>query len=326
MDHCIKKLEDKVEDVNHKKTEIMNTRLSNQRIFAVSAQRAIGAGQPVYIIAEIGINHNGSLDIARKLIDEAVAAGCDAVKFQKRTPELCTPKDQWHLERDTPWGRMTYINYRKIIELGYDEYAAIDAYCKEKGIDWFVSCWDEESVDFMEQFNPGVYKFASASLTDHGLIEKVKKTGKPYILSTGMSTITEIRAAVETFGTDNLMIAHSTSAYPCPPQELNLRMIETLAELYPGVPIGYSGHETGLATTVAAVAMGACFVERHFTLDRAMWGSDHAASVEPQGMHKLVRDIRDVELAMGDGIKKVYDSELGAMKRLRRVHYATATI
>jgi N-acetylneuraminate synthase len=298
----------------------MNTTLGKS--FAVSAKRSIGAGQPVYIIAEIGINHNGSLDIAKKLIDEAVAAGCDAVKFQKRTPELCTPKDQWHLERDTPWGRMTYINYRKIIELGYDEYASIDAYCKEKGIDWFVSCWDEESVDFMEQFNPGVYKFASASLTDHGLIAKVKTTGKPYILSTGMSTLDEIRAAVDTFGTDNLLIAHSTSAYPCPPQELNLRMIDTLADLYPGVPIGYSGHETGLATTIAAVAMGASFVERHFTLDRAMWGSDHAASVEPQGMQKLVRDIRDVEQAIGDGVKRVYDSELGAMKRLRRVHYA----
>lgn len=318
MDHFLKELK----TLTIKKTEIMNSTLGNSRSFAVSAKRKIGAGQPVYIIAEIGINHNGSLDIAKKLIDEAVTAGCDAVKFQKRTPELCTPKDQWHLERDTPWGRMTYINYRKIIELGYEEYAAIDAYCKEKGIDWFVSCWDEESVDFMEQFNPGVYKFASASLTDHALIGKVKTTGKPYILSTGMSTIDEIRSAVDTFGTDNLMIAHSTSAYPCAPQELNLRMIDTLADLYPGVPIGYSGHETGLATTVAAVAMGAAFVERHFTLDRAMWGSDHAASVEPQGMQKMVRDIRDVEQAMGDGIKRVYDSELGAMKRLRRVHYA----
>jgi len=286
--------------------------------FQVSNKRSIGAGQPVYVIAEIGINHNGSLDIAKKLIDEAVTAGCDAVKFQKRTPELCTPKDQWYLERDTPWGRMTYINYRHMIELGFDEYEAIDAYCKEKGIDWFVSCWDAVAVDFMEQFNPGVYKFASASLTDHDLIAKVKKTGKPYILSTGMSTMDEIRDAIERFGADNLMVAHSTSAYPCPPQELNLRMIETLMDMYPDTPIGYSGHETGLATTVAAVALGACFVERHFTLDRAMWGSDHAASVEPQGMQKLVRDIRDVELALGDGIKRVYDSELGAMKRLRR--------
>jgi len=292
----------------------MNTSTS----FRVSSKRTIGVGHPVYVIAEIGINHNGSLDIAKKLIDEAVLAGCDAVKFQKRTPELCTPKDQWYLERDTPWGRMTYINYRNMIELGYEEYSEIDVYCKEKGIDWFVSCWDEPSVDFMEQFNPGVYKFASASLTDHPLIGKVKQTGKPYILSTGMSTMTQIKDAIDKFGTDNLMIAHSTSAYPCPPQELNLRMIGTLADLYPGTPIGYSGHETGLATTVAAVAMGACFVERHFTLDRAMWGSDHAASVEPQGMQKLVRDIRDIELSLGDGIKRVYDSELGAMKRLRR--------
>jgi N-acetylneuraminate synthase len=296
------------------------------KVFGVSPKRSIGAGQPVYIIAEIGINHNGSMDIAKRLIDEAVAAGCDAVKFQKRTPELCTPKDQWHLERDTPWGRMTYINYRHMIELGFEEYSEIDAHCKAKGIDWFVSCWDEESVDFMEQFDPGVYKFASASLTDHALIEKVKRTGKPFILSTGMSTMDEIRGAVDKFGTDNLLIAHSTSAYPCPPQELNLRMIETLSEWYPDTPIGYSGHETGLATTIAAVAMGACFVERHFTLDRAMWGSDQAASVEPQGMQKLVRDIRDVEQSLGDGIKRVYDSELGAMKRLRRARATPSTI
>lgn len=288
------------------------------KTFKVSDKRSIGAGHPVYVIAEIGINHNGSLDIARSLIDEAVVAGCDAVKFQKRTPELCTPKDQWHLERDTPWGRMTYINYRHMIELGYEEYEEIDHYCREKGIDWFVSCWDEDSVDFMEQFNPGVYKFASASLTDHSLIAKVKATGKPYILSTGMSTMDEIRDAVDKFGTDDLMIAHSTSAYPCPPQELNLRMVGTLEDMYPDTPVGYSGHETGLATTLAAVALGACFVERHFTLDRAMWGSDHAASVEPQGMQRLVRDIRDLEVALGDGVKRVYESEMGAMKRLRR--------
>jgi N-acetylneuraminate synthase len=298
---------------------------SGRRSFRVSSKRAIGTGHPVYIIAEIGINHNGSLALAKRLIDEAVLAGCDAVKFQKRTPELCTPKDQWLLERDTPWGRMTYINYRHMVELGYDEYEAIDVYCKQKGIDWFVSCWDEVSVEFMEQFQPGVYKLASASLTDHALIGKAKKTGRPYILSTGMSTMEEIRSAVDKFGTDNLMIAHSTSAYPCPPHELNLRMIHTLADLYPDTPIGYSGHETGLATTVAAVVMGATFVERHFTLDRAMWGSDHAASVEPQGMQKLVRDIRDIEMAMGDGVKRVYESEMGAMKRLRRTRLVEQT-
>ena len=288
------------------------------RHIQINDYRSIGDGYGTYIIAEIGINHNGSLDIAKKLIDEAAAAGCDAVKFQKRTPELCTPKDQWHIVRETPWGQMTYINYRHMVEFGFDEYEAIDKHCREKGIDWFASCWDEEAVDFIEQFNPPMYKFASASLTDHALIEKVKMLGRPYILSTGMSTMREITQAIDKFGTDNLLVAHSTSAYPCPPKELNLRMIDTLAGLYPETPIGYSGHETGLSTTVAAVAMGASFVERHFTLDRAMWGSDQAASVEPQGMQRLVRDIRDIETAFGDGVKRVYDSELGALKRLRR--------
>ncbi|NDE10158.1 MAG: N-acetylneuraminate synthase [Chitinophagia bacterium] len=284
----------------------------------IKPERSIGQNEPVYIIAEIGINHNGSIELAKKLIDEAAAAGCDAVKFQKRTPELCTPKDQWEIMRDTPWGRMSYINYRKLIEFGYEEYGIIDAHCKEKKIDWFVSCWDEEAVDFIEQFNPSIYKFASASLTDHSLIEKVKGLNKPYILSTGMSTMSEINETINLFGLDNTLIAHSTSAYPCHPSELNLNMIHTLKNLFPETPIGYSGHETGLAPTLAAVVMGACFVERHFTTDRSMWGSDQAASVEPQGMQKLVRDIRDIEIGLGDGIKKVYDSELGSLKKLRR--------
>jgi N-acetylneuraminate synthase len=284
----------------------------------IKKNRSIGANQPVYIIAEIGINHNGSLDIARQLIDAAVQAGCDAVKFQKRTPELCVPRDQWNLERETPWGRMTYIEYKHKTEFGYDEYAIIDDYCRIKGIDWFASAWDEPSVDFLEQFNPLMYKLASASLTDLPLLAKVKATGRPFMLSTGMSTQREIEQAVRFVGLDRVMIAHSTSAYPCPPNELNLRMVQTLQNMYPNTPIGYSGHETGLATTVAAVALGATFVERHFTLDRAMWGSDHAASVEVVGMAKLVRDIRDTEAALGDGIKRVYDSELGPRKRLRR--------
>jgi N-acetylneuraminate synthase len=284
----------------------------------ITKKRKIGLGEPVYVIAEIGINHNGSVEIAKKLVSEAAAAGCDAVKFQKRTPELCVPKDQWYLERDTPWGRMTYIDYRHKIELTKSDYEEIDMHCRLRGIDWFVSCWDEESVNFIEQFEVPLYKMASASLTDYSLIEKVKSTGKPYMLSTGMSTHEEIIATVEKFGTDNLLVAHSTSAYPCSPNELNLKMIQTLAQMYPDTPIGYSGHETGLAPTVTAVALGACFVERHFTLDRAMWGSDHAASVEPQGMQKLVRDIRDIEVAFGDGVKKVYQSEMSALKRLRR--------
>ncbi|MVM36037.1 N-acetylneuraminate synthase [Spirosoma sp. HMF4905] len=291
------------------------------KTITLNTGRKIGAGQPSYIIAEIGINHNGSLDLAKKLIDEAVLAKADAVKFQKRTPEICVPRDQWNIMRDTPWGRMTYIDYKRKTEFGMLEYNAIDQYCREVGIDWFASAWDVESVDFLEAFDPCLYKLASASLTDLGLIEKILHTGRPLMLSTGMSTLAEIEEAialVTEFDADYpLLVAHSTSAYPCKPEELNLRMIPALQASYPTIPIGYSGHETGLATSVAAVTLGATFVERHFTLDRAMWGSDHAASVEPQGLQRLVRDIRDAELALGDGIKKVYESELGPMKRLR---------
>lgn len=281
--------------------------------------RMIGDGEPVYMIAEIGINHNSSVDIARKMIDGAIFSGCDAVKFQKRTPELCVPKEQWEIERDTPWGRMTYIEYRHRMEFTAEQFGEIDAYCREKGIDWFASCWDESSVDFIDQFDPPLYKAASASLTGHNLLLKMKATGKPLMISTGMSTQDEIKTAVQTIGTDNLLITHSTSAYPCKPEELNLRMIQTLKRKYPDVPIGYSGHETGLAPTWGAVALGATFIERHITLDRAMWGTDQAASVEIMGLHNLVRNIRDIEKSLGDGIKRVYMSELGALKKLRRV-------
>lgn len=285
---------------------------------ALNGNRTIGAGEPVYIIAEIGINHNGSLDIAKKLIDWATIAGCDAVKFQKRTPELCVPRDQWDKERNTPWGKMSYIDYKRKTEFDKEEFSEIDRYCAQKNIDWFASAWDEPSVEFLEQFNPVMYKLASASLTDTSLIQKVLATGRPLMLSTGMSTEMEIEDAVNLADTDGLMIAHSTSAYPCDPSELNLNMIRTLAARF-DAPIGYSGHETGLAPTLAAVSLGATFVERHVTLDRAMWGSDHAASVEPQGVIKLVRDIRDIERSLGDGVKKVYESEREPMKRLRRV-------
>jgi N-acetylneuraminate synthase len=282
--------------------------------------KEIGNGSPCYIIAEIGINHNGSLETAKLLIDAAIEAKVDAVKFQKRTPEICVPKDQWEIMRDTPWGPMTYINYKRKTEFGALEYSEIDSYCKSKGIDWFASAWDEPSVDFMENFEPAMYKLASASLTDDPLIRKICATGRPIMISTGMSRVDEIIFAVELireYGDYPLMIAHSTSAYPCKPEELNLRMIQTLKDLYPEYIIGYSGHETGLSPTVSAVALGAEFVERHFTLDRAMWGSDHAASVEPQGFVKLVKDIRDTELGLGDGIKKVYESEVGPMRKLR---------
>jgi N-acetylneuraminate synthase len=281
--------------------------------------RPVGNGEPVFVIAEIGINHNGSLDIAKKMIDGALFAGADAVKFQKRTPELCVPRDQWNIERDTPWGRITYIEYRHKIEFGYDEYAEIDRYCKEKNILWFVSCWDENAVDFIEQFNPPVYKASSASLTDKGLIRKMKDTGKPLIISTGMSTMEEIEDAVEYLGNDNLLIAHSTSTYPCKSEELNLNMIKTLKEKFPFNPIGYSGHEVGLSPTWAAVAMGAAFVERHITLDRSMWGTDQSASVEIMGFYRLVSNIRDVQKSLGDGIKRVYESELSSLKKLRKI-------
>lgn len=281
--------------------------------------RLVGDGEPVYIIAEIGINHNGSLEIAKKMIDGAIFAGCDAVKFQKRTPEKCVPEDQWYIERDTPWGRMTYIEYRQRMEFDADEYAEIARYCKERGIDWFASCWDIESVDFIEQFNPPLHKASSASLTDLELLKRMRATGKPVMLSTGMSTMKEIETAIRTIGMNNLLIAHSTSAYPCKNEELNLRMITTLKQRYPNVPIGYSGHEVGLATTWAAVTLGATFVERHITLDRAMWGTDQAASVEILGMHRLVRNIRDIEKALGDGVKRVYESEQQVMNKLRRI-------
>lgn len=283
-------------------------------------QRWVGDRHPVYIIAEIGINHNGDLDIARQLIEGAAKAGCDAVKFQKRTPDLCVPQDQRDIKRDTPWGVMSYIEYRHRVEFNEAQYAKIDRICRENNIDWFASCWDEEAVEFMEQFNPPCYKVASASLTDGGLLKKKRATGRPMIVSTGMSTMAEIKAAVNLIGTQDLLLAHATSTYPCKVEELNLHMINTLKNLFPSVPVGYSGHETGLAPTWAAVAMGACFVERHITLDRAMWGSDQAASVEINGLERLVANIRDIEKARGDGVKKVYDSELGPRQKLRRVN------
>ncbi len=246
-------------------------------------------------------------------------AGCAAVKFQKRTPTRCVPREQWNVERDTPWGRMTYIDYRHKIELGEREYAVIDRYCKDKGILWFASCWDEESVEFMERFDPPCYKAASASLTDRALLHAMKATGRPLIISTGMSTWAEITGTVESLGQENLLIAHSTSMYPCPVDQLNLRMIHTLKAEYPGCPIGYSGHETGLAPTWAAVSLGATFVERHVTLDRAMWGTDQAASVEISGLMKLCANIRDIERSMGDGVKRVHESEIAQRKKLRRV-------
>jgi N-acetylneuraminate synthase len=279
----------------------------------------VGRHQPVFVIAEIGINHNGSLEICEKLIEGAVKAGCDAVKFQKRTPELCVPLEQWNVMRDTPWGRMSYIDYKRRIEFGPEEFSHVDRVCRRLGVPWFASAWDIPSIEFMEAFDPPCYKAASASVTDLELLRAMRRTGRPLILSTGMSTLDEIDAAVNAIGQDQLLIAHATSTYPCPVEELNLRMINTLEHTYSRCPIGYSGHETGLAPTWAAVALGATFVERHITLDRAMWGTDHAASVELSGLSRLVSQIRDVERAVGDGVKRVYASEEAIKRKLRRV-------
>jgi len=279
--------------------------------------RIVGEGQPAFIVAEIGINHNGDLEVAKRLIDAAVLAGCDAVKFQKRTPELCVPPEQQNIQRETPWGLITYLEYRHKVEFGSDEYGEIAQYCKSRGILWFASCWDEPSVDFMEQFSPPCYKIPSASLTDDSLLIHLAATGRTLVLSTGMSTWEQIEHAVGLLDKERLILTHCTSTYPCKPEELNLNVIHTLAKAF-DVPVGYSGHEVGLQTSYAAVVLGACFIERHITLDRAMWGSDQAASVEPAGMMRLVRDIRVIEKAMGDGVKKVYDSEIPIMKKLRR--------
>ena len=280
--------------------------------------RMVGDDHPTYIIAEIGINHNGDLEIAKQMIDAATHVGVDAVKFQKRTPEICTPPEQQKQMRETPWGYITYLDYRYKVEFGEKEYREIDRYSKEKGITWMASVWDEQAVDFLEKFDTPAYKVPSASLTDHTLLRYARKTGKPLVISTGMSTMEQIRAAVKVVGTENLVITHCTSTYPCEPEELNLRMIQTLREEFP-CPVGYSGHEVGLVPPQVAVALGACMIERHLTLDRAMWGSDQAASVEPSGFERLVKYVRTAEASLGDGVKHVYDSELSSLKKLRRV-------
>jgi len=279
----------------------------------------VGDGYPTYIVAEIGINHNGNLENALKMIDVAKANNVNAVKFQKRTPELCIPTEQRNQMRETPWGYINYFEYRKKVEFGREEYDKIDAYCREKRITWFASVWDEPSVDFLEVYHPVAYKIPSASLTDHALLKKLCSTKRPLILSTGMSSMEQIRKAVKLIGTEDLILTHTTSTYPCEPEELNLNMIGTLKKEFP-CPVGYSGHEVGLVTSVVAVGLGACLVERHITLDRAMWGNDQAASVEPGGVERLVKYIRVTEKALGDGVKRVYDSEKSSLKKLRRVN------
>ena len=276
----------------------------------------IGDNHPIYFIAEIGINHNGSMDQTRKLIDVAVKSGCDAVKFQKRTLDIVYTSEDLARPRENPFGQ-TNGDLKKGLEFGEKEYSEIDQHCKEKNIQWFASCWDEDSVDFIAKFDPPCFKIASASLTDDNLLKHHRKHGKPIILSTGMSTMQQIEHAVEVLGMDDLIVLHSTSTYPAKPEELNIKMVTTLKEKF-SVPIGYSGHEVGLSPTFTAVVLGAQVVERHITLDRSDWGSDQSASIEPQGLERLLGEIRGLNPTLGDGVKKVYDSELPIIEKLRR--------
>lgn len=276
----------------------------------------VGDGHPCFITGEIGINHNGDVTIAKKLIDAAAFAGCNAVKFQKRTVEVVYTPEELALPRENPFGP-TNGDLKRGLEFGKKDYREINRYCKERGIKWFASCWDEQSVDFIEEFNPPCYKIASPTLTDDELLLYTKKKGKPVLLSTGMSEMKQIRHAVELLGEDNIVLMHCTSTYPSQPHELNLMVIKTFLKEFK-CPIGYSGHEVGLMSSLAAVVLGACLIERHITLDRAMWGSDQAASVEPHGMMRLIKDIRFVEKSMGNGEKVVYESEIPIMKKLRR--------
>jgi N-acetylneuraminate synthase len=288
--------------------------MSEQDVFI--GERAIGSSHPVFIVAEIGINHNGDMQVAKDLIDSSARAGADAVKFQKRTPELCVPDDQKNVIRETPWGEMTYLDYRYRVEFNDDQYQELEKYAQDRNILLFASPWDLESLDFLISHDHPAIKIASACLTDDALVLGAAKSGKAVIASTGMSTMDQIDHAVSILDKKQTILCHTTSSYPCPTAELNIRMINTLMDRFK-IPIGYSGHEIGLGTSLAAIALGAVFLERHVTLNRAMWGSDQAASIEPVGFAKLIRDVRAVELALGDGIKKVYDSELGPMKKLR---------
>jgi len=278
-----------------------------------------------YIIGEIGINHQGDINIAKRLIDIAAAAGCDAVKFQKRNPDVCVPEEQKSKPRIWQGEEMTYLDYKYKVEFGKDEYDEIDTYCKQQKIEWSASPWDMDSLEFLSQYDIPFIKLPSAMLTNDELLDGCVGTGKRVIFSTGMSTYEEIehsvdvlRNAKEKYNNPHpIGLLHCNSTYPAPIEELNLSGIKTLSETYPDFEIGYSGHEFRLGTTVAAVYLGASIIERHITLDRTMEGSDHMASVEPQGLFKLVSGIRELESAFGDGLIRVTESEKPVREKLR---------
>lgn len=296
-------------DFNHKGINIMKKTVT-------IGNKEVGDGQPCYLVAEIGINHNGDINIAKRLIDIAADSGWDAVKFQKRTIDIVYTPEELAKPRENPFGP-TNGDLKRGLEFGYKEYQELGPYCYIRGLSWYASGWDEASIDFLSEFGVPCFKIASASLTDDHLLKHTRSKGKPIILSTGMSTLEQIKRAVEILGTEDLILLHTCSTYPSSYTELNLKAIHTLKDIF-GIPTGFSGHETGLPTSLAAFAMGACMIERHITLDRAMWGSDQAASLGPSGIMQLARDIRLVESALGDGNKRLIESEIPVMNKLRR--------
>ena len=271
-----------------------------------------------FFIAEIGINHNGNINNALKLIQAAKLAGCDAVKFQKRTPEIATPKSSWDVLRDTPWGRMKYIDYKKKIEFGKKEYDLINKFCQKNEIIWTASCWDVPSVKFIEKYRVKFHKVPSACITDFSLLKELKKTKKPIIISTGMSTEKQIKKAVNVLSQKNLAILHCNSSYPAQNYQLNLKYIQKLSSMFKQSIIGYSGHEINLSSSIAAVVLGAKIIERHITLDKSMWGTDQQSSIEPLGFARLIKDVRTVEKSLGIPKKIVYPEEEKIMLKLRK--------
>jgi len=281
--------------------------------------KLVSEASPTYMIAEIGINHNGDLEIAKKLIDEAVKAGFDAVKFQKRTVKKVFTSEELARPRDSVFGN-TNGDLKYGLEFDQRDFTEIDKYCKENGIDWFASPWDIESLEFLQEFNVVAHKVASACLTDKQLLKDMKATGKPVFLSTGMSSLDQIKTAVGILDPENTILLHAVSVYPAKQEQLYLSWIEELKKNFPDYPIGYSGHEAGVMPSVIAVAKyGAVCVERHITLDRSMWGSDQSASLEPEGMERVVKYIRSIPIVSGSGPKQVLSEEVPILEKLRRV-------
>ena len=284
-----------------------------------TGSRYIGDNEPIYLIAEIGINHNGDIQIAKKLMDATWATGWDCVKFQKRTPDICVPENQKNTIKQTPWGEMTYLDYKKKMEFSKNNYDYLDKYAKEKPLEWTASVWDLPSLEFIIQYDIPFLKIPSAKITDKELVEETAKAGKPLFISSGMSTLEEVDNAVnilEKYLSKNYILFHCNSTYPAKTDELNLQVIETLKQRYDCL-VGYSGHEYDLMPSTIAPIFGACVIERHITLDHEMWGTDQASSIGVRGMDFLVKRINSVKTIVGDGIKNISAGEEEIRKKLR---------